>query len=47
MELIKDIQESFILDKIQNIDYAKDLYLALCNNEWKKKDSKRKATPTI
>ena len=38
MELIKDIQESFILDKLKNIDYAKDLYLALCNNEWKKKD---------
>ena len=27
-ELVQDIQESFVNEKLQNIDYANDLYLA-------------------
>jgi hypothetical protein len=28
-----------IADKVQNLSYARDLYAALCNNEWIPKDA--------
>lgn len=28
-----------IADKVQNLSYARDLYAALCNNEWLPKDT--------
>jgi len=37
-ELIQDIQESFVNEKLQNKEYANDVYLAMCNIIWKKED---------
>jgi hypothetical protein len=37
-ELTIDIKNSFILEKLQIFDYAKDFYIALCNRIWKKEN---------